>query len=237
MTLFTGFVLRAAVSGCVVAASVFLGSCERDTKATVDVSRDWNAELLEDAATGDVLGIAAALAHGADPNHVPDPLGLKSPLMNAVRGGHVAAVRLLLLRGALPNARTIYETPLHAAAARGQTEIVRLLTRFGANVNARVGVIATEDALAAAVLYGHADVVWMLYSEGGLVKPSYLCWAVRDANVAVVNVLMNAGLTGRTATCGDSSLLDVARHLSPPVRDEIIARLHSGGVPKSEKRP
>jgi hypothetical protein len=93
---------------------------------------DPNVALLKQAKDGDVEGIEASLKAGADANFVPDPVGAESPLIYAARRGHVAAVRLLLQHGALPNMRTTDETPLHAAAARGHAEVVALLLAWGA---------------------------------------------------------------------------------------------------------
>jgi ankyrin repeat protein len=220
----------------VLALSLLLPSCRRHDARTTDAGRQWNLELLESAAVGDLAGIAGKLTHGADPNYIPDPGGTASPLINAAKGGHSAAVRLLLQRGALPNVRTANETPLHAAAARGSASIVRLLVQFGSNVNARVGNLGREDALGAAVLGGHAEAAWILYAEGGRVEPWHLCAAVRAANVATVNVLLNAGLDPHSIDCGGSPLSVLAQNLRAPQRDEIRRRLNAGVLPREEQK-
>lgn len=215
-----------------LALSLLLSSCGRDPAGAPDAARDWNVELLESAAAGDVAGIAGKLAHGADPNHVPDPQGTQSPLMNAVKGKHSAAVRLLLQRGALPNLRLADETPLYAASGRGSDDIVRSLVQSGANVNARIGFFGREDALSAAVQGGHGEIVWILYAEGAQVAPWHLCVAVRAGSVAVVNALMNAQLDPRRIRCGESSPWAIARKLPVPQRDEVLRRLDAGVFPK-----
>ena len=59
--------------------------------------------------------------------------------MAAARAGNAAAVRLLLDRGADPNAReeSLGETALMWAAAENHPEAVKLLVARGADVNAR----------------------------------------------------------------------------------------------------
>ncbi len=220
-----------------LALCVLLSSCRRDPTEVPDVARDWNVELLESAAAGDVPGIAGKLAHGADPNHVADPQGTQSPLMNAVKGRHSAAVRLLLQRGALPNLRVADETPLYAAAARGSADIVRSLVQSGANVNARIGFFGGDDAISAAVRGGDGEAVWILYAEGARVAPWHLCDAVRAGSVAVVNVLMNAQLDPRGIRCGGSSPWAIARKLPVPERDEVVRRLDAGVFPKGIEGP
>ncbi|WP_419695657.1 ankyrin repeat domain-containing protein [Mesorhizobium muleiense] len=61
-----------------------------------------HAAAIHDAAkTGDVAAIAAALDAGAD---VDESDGQATPLYLAVRGGHFAAAKLLIERGADVNA-------------------------------------------------------------------------------------------------------------------------------------
>lgn len=65
-----------------------------------------------------------------------------TPLHGAVSYGkndtRKSAVKILLKRGANPNAKTSRdgETPFHKAVSRGDIEIVRLLIDYGADVNA-----------------------------------------------------------------------------------------------------
>jgi len=55
--------------------------------------------------------------------------------------GHVDIVSFLLQRGCDPNATTIRgETSLHLAARGNQTDVIKLLLRSGAQVNARAKV-------------------------------------------------------------------------------------------------
>ncbi len=73
------------------------------------------AAAIHDAAKkGDAAGIAAALDGGADANQSN---GLATPLYYAAAGGHVAAVKLLIERGAKVDNAGIWGPPLFAAAS------------------------------------------------------------------------------------------------------------------------
>jgi ankyrin repeat protein len=66
-----------------------------------------------------------------------DKLG-DTPLHVAIQEGHTQAARLLIERGADPDARGSHWGPLTAAAVRGNVPIVRLLLARGADVNGRL---------------------------------------------------------------------------------------------------
>jgi len=185
---------------------------------------DPNVALLKQAKDGDVQGIEDSLKAGADPNFVPDPVGAESPLINAARRGHLAAVRLLLQHGALPNMRTTDETPLHAAAARGHAEVAGLLLAWGANYRARIAT-GGQYVMGDAVSGGHGGVVWLLYKEGATIEPTFLCGAISDGHAELVNVLLNTGLDPTTVDCSGRAPLDLARRLPMPQREEISRRL------------
>jgi ankyrin repeat protein len=68
--------------------------------------------------------------HGA---HINARLWGKTPLMEAVEAGHLAAARILVENGADVNARTRSgTTALGLASMKGQGEIVRLFHTAGA---------------------------------------------------------------------------------------------------------
>jgi uncharacterized protein len=77
---------------------------------------------------------AMLLDAGADPAAVADNATAVQPLHSAVAGKAVGIARLLLERGADPNARQERGfTPLHGAAQAGSEPLVRLLLEHGTN--------------------------------------------------------------------------------------------------------
>jgi ankyrin repeat protein len=93
--------------------------------------------------------IEALLENGADANEAL-PLG-RRPLMLAARSGSVAAVRVLLERGADLNAKEDARgtTALMQAADQGHADVVAVLVEHGADVAAASAPVRTR--------YGFAD--------------------------------------------------------------------------------
>jgi ankyrin repeat protein len=115
-------------------------------------------------AAGDAAALASLLAAEPGLASARTPQG-GTGLHLAVR--HPGAVRVLLDRGADPNARDAGDnaTPLHFAAAGGQVEVVRLLLDAGADV------------------HGAGDL-----HDGGVIG-----WAARPGNEAVIDLLLSRG--------------------------------------------
>ena len=140
---------------------------------------------------GDVALLTSALDEGArstDPATAVDLLG------RAAAGGSVAAVRVVLDRGADPDGGA-----LHAAAAAGATPVVELLLRAGAEVDARdrdTGRTPLHTAVAAL-----AD------------DPA-------DRATAVVTLLLDAGADVNATTFDGASALDIARVAAARRRSE-----------------
>jgi hypothetical protein len=240
---------------CAVLVSTGLGvmSCGRtpDESSRMKMVGERNEELLNYTRTGDIQGIERCLDAGADANYNPltapaPPAWLwetthsefgETPLINAARYGDPVPVRLLLRRGALPNVRTIDETPLHAAAVRGHDDVVWLLLQAGANVNARLGLFVTEDAMGAAAARGHATVVFFLYLNGGRVEPVDLCAAVGREYPELVRQYLAIGLKPGARECSGLSAVERARRLPPSSKRDAILRMLTSPAGGEIRRP
>lgn len=108
--------------------------------AKVQQADGFGQTALERASTkGDLEVMTYLMDHGADPNYVApkkDSFDVNSsPLQSAAGEGQLAAVELLLARGAKVNGEggDLRPTPLFAAASKGHVAIVRLLLSKGAD--------------------------------------------------------------------------------------------------------
>ncbi|HWS73030.1 MAG TPA: ankyrin repeat domain-containing protein [Thermoanaerobaculia bacterium] len=94
--------------------------------------------LIEAARIGDAARIRELVAHGADPNAVLMTNTEWTPLLHAIHKNRAVSVAALLDAGADPNrGNPEGMTPLMFAAGYGQTPIVQLLLRRGANPRLR----------------------------------------------------------------------------------------------------
>ena len=130
----------------------------RALKAELDQRQKQHVALFFDAcATGDVAALRGLLA--ADPGlaRISNPEGHYqgwTGLHSAAQRGHLDAVRLLLERGADPNAREAGDNtyPLHWAAAHGHLETVRALLDAGGDVHG-IGDVHELDVIGWATFY------------------------------------------------------------------------------------
>jgi len=132
--------------------------------------------------------VARLLARGAKPS-AADTQGA-TPFLWAVRAGRREAAALLLAAGVDPDQRISGETPLHAAAYRGDSAMVALLLRHGAKVDAagRNGATALHRAVG--------------YPEG-----SDATAPMSPERLAVVRLLLESGASGRArGFLGDTPL-------------------------------
>jgi pectate lyase len=149
--------------------------------------------LLEVATEGDLDGVKAMLARGANVNawhQIPASAlhyasqqghidvaelliangarvdaGRKTPLHYAAENGHKNMIELLIIKGADVNAKDAAgQAPLHYAAEIGRKDIAELLIANGADVNARNKWDRTP--LDIAVEQGHTETVELLRKQG-----------------------------------------------------------------------
>jgi cytohesin len=129
---------------------------------------------------------------------------LRANLYRATHSGHASEVKMLLERGADPNARNQMGVPaLHSAAMGGHAAVVEMLLGRGAAVDPRTPDGATP--LLGAVLEGHADVVRLLLRAGAdpnAALPdgaSALYFAAYARAPPIAKLLLAAGAKARAA--------------------------------------
>lgn len=128
-------------------------------------------------------------------------------LLFVAKSGTVSSLRILLQLGLNPNEISLVQntTPLHTAAERGSTELVRFLLESGADASFRM-LVATKDDLQnpqpldLAVKKGHLDVIQLLVAHGAEINCEWnelygfpLHSAVRSGRREVVKLLLGLG--------------------------------------------
>ncbi len=136
---------------------------------------------------------------GAETGAKPRAAATKSLLQAAVRGDvNDATVALGRDPEAVcrPNAEGFY--PIHLAAERGHSEVIRVLLRAGADVNTPHPTVQATP-LQYAAMHGHLDAVRTLLAAGARVDPvdshglTPLMWAAWKGHVQVVQELLKHG--------------------------------------------
>jgi ankyrin repeat protein len=199
---------------------------------------------------GDLSRMKAALRGGADANSVDAD---KTPaLMNAAMYGSAAAVRLLLARGADPNARNATGATALIWAA-GDAVKARMLVEAGADVNAQSGPGRTPLMVAASVAGNSAtvrllldkgakvdvrdriDPMPVLFSGGG--KGTALIEACRTGDLATVEMLLEAGAdVNATDAKNGTALGDAIVYGRTEVVKALLARKASVDLAVSSSR-
>jgi len=134
----------------------------------IRLDKESGGSLMSSAAIGAGWATAAALiAHGAEPDPVPnDDSDAYTPLMWASYNGQAEMVELLLKHGANPNYanKNHGETHLTGAAHWGHTPVVQSLINAGAEVDKPCGF--GETPLMYAILGGNWNTVTTLLEAG-----------------------------------------------------------------------
>jgi ankyrin repeat protein len=165
--------------------------------------RDGQTQLLRAAQAGDTRRATELLGAGV-PVDSRSEHDLATPLMLAIEGRNLQLCRLLLERGANPNAIALRgDTPLTRALRRNgddeQDEFVRLLLDHSADVNLHGEMDVAPLCIAA--LYGRATAARLLLEAGakvdqraGLSQAPALQYAVTGSSpVEMVSLLLAAG--------------------------------------------
>jgi ankyrin len=179
--------------------------------------------------------VSLLLDHRADPNRQGLGALAQTPLSFAAMCPDAAAVRLLLARGADPNAGNgAGGTPLAFAVMGGREEAVDALLEAGAAVVGLPGGTRSNPPLGLALKMGREDMALRLLQRG---KPSKLvletdaklAWtAGQSRNPALVRHLLDAGMSVRAATedLGQTALHSAAIHSIP----EVVGMLLDAGA-------
>jgi len=128
-----------------------------DRKVSVDRLAGGRTPLMVAAEAGQAQMVGYLLRQGADPA-LRDAAGFK-PIMLAVKEGHPRSVEALA-----PRSREDLDAALLLAAALGRTEVVDVLTRYGASVYSRMD--DGRSALMLAAEIGHGETVALLMDLG-----------------------------------------------------------------------
>ena len=143
----------------------------RDVAAVRDIlSRPSSLDIWTAAFLGNADRVRDLLDR--DPslvNHAGDPRS-GTPLVHAAGRGHLPVVRLLLERGADPNAPEVGNAPhgraLYSAVYDRHLEVARLLLEYGANPNQEVE--SSADAPSIAIMNSDTKMIELLASHGAV---------------------------------------------------------------------
>jgi ankyrin repeat protein len=146
-----------------------------------------NAALWEASRQGDIGGIRAALADGAD--------GLDTALIQAAKNGHVAAIHYLIDHGAAPDGLRD-AAPIVWAASWGHFKAVELLLDSGASPNAEAFLGSWGRLISCAsqeAIQNHYEEIARLLLRRGASPSKALDAAAKEGLVEIVQLALKAG--------------------------------------------
>jgi ankyrin repeat protein len=206
-----------------------------------------NTALMYAAQTGDVEMMRALTDQDADVN-ASNAQGA-TPLGNAVCSNRIGAVKLLLAKGAKPNAAMASLgmvrhgpialgnlSPLMAAAPYGSAEMVGELLKAGADVNARDVRGMTPLMLSVASETQDIDVVKLLLKAGAepniksVAGETALDWANRYGSRPVIAALKRAGAGAGTPDSGPPTVVRHAPLHPPEALNQSLKLLQRSGT-------
>lgn len=214
-----------------------LSTAEALIKAGADVktvNRYGITAMALAAMNGSVAMLRILLDAGADPN-TANPGG-ETPLMTAARTGNMDPVTLLLGHGANVNAKdTVHEqTALMWAVLENHPGMVKLLLRWGADINAHTRVTMPKGEYVPARAGGASGTGIIrqraLPTPDGGMTP--LLFAVRDGNTQMVRLLLDSGADlSRSSGNHTTPLLIALLNGQVGLASELLAR---GANPNAE---
>ena len=154
---------------------------EREERLLAMNGGDVNATLWNICTEGGGKDARFLLAHGADANHRDEEGG--PVLWWAAHSGHLTVVEALLDAGAGERSEGLWR-----AASGGHTAIVALLLDRGANVHH-----TNDDALCAAVYFGHLQTATLLLQRGATAQNRILAMAMNKGHHAIADLLRAHG--------------------------------------------
>lgn len=208
---------RLALSAMLV-ISLLLSACgpARETHSTDTQRPSLSTALTLAIHTNDVTTAQALLDAGLNPNH--HEASMLPPLFYAVEGGNTRITGLLIQHGADVNVRLGKDeaTPLMRAAASQHPDIVSLLLKAGAQLDAQDRLGAT--ALMWASVKGCHACATRLIAAGALLDvrgrmgETALQLAVETGNLDMVKLLLDAGADHTLATMVGTTPLQAAEN-------------------------
>jgi ankyrin repeat protein len=155
-------------------------------------------------------------------------------LQQAVTFQNEDSVSQLLAAGANPNAGTDKDAPLSAAARTNNTQIVILLTKYGANPN---GKSIGKTALHNAAIFGRIEIVRILVScedidlniqEDGTGYTA-LHLAVQHKRPDIISILLKHGVRTDIKDCAGNSALDLANDFADKSMTVLLQNAEKAG--------